>query len=238
MQADSIDVERFGREGFLTFPQLASADTVASLGEVYDAMLEGRIDVSATDHPLGLLTRQIMMPRAYHDIFRANAALDAGREIAKALLRTDDPRPVFDMLIYKEPGQAAETPWHQDFSYTEMPHAPAGAHIPADEVVQFWLALDDVDEENGCMHFVPGAHRRPMLEHYVAGGPADYSQRLLAIRDPEKILDLGSAVACPLRAGGATVHNYGTPHYTSGNRTRDRRRRAYIFNFASPRFRP
>ena len=72
-----------------------------------------------------------------------------------------------------------------------------------------------------------------MREHYVAAGDPDYSQRLLAIRDAEAALDLATAVACPLKAGGATVHNYGTPHYTSGNRTTDRRRRAYIFNFTS-----
>jgi ectoine hydroxylase-related dioxygenase (phytanoyl-CoA dioxygenase family) len=142
------------------------------------------------------------------------------------------------MLIYKEPGQVAETPWHQDFSYTLMPYAAAGSAIPADEVVQFWLALDDVDEENGCMHFIPGEHRRPMHEHYVAAGEPDYSQRLLAIRDADAALDLGKAVACPLKAGGATVHNYGTPHYTSGNRSRDRPRRAYIFNFTSRHRRP
>ena len=137
------------------------------------------------------------------------------------------------MLIYKEPGQTAATPWHQDFSYSQMPTAPAGAAIPSDQTLQFWLALDDVDEENGCMHFIPGQHRAPLLEHYVAAGEADYSQRLLAIRDPGDALDLRQAVACPLTAGGATVHNYGTPHFTPGNRTADRPRRAYIFNFSS-----
>jgi hypothetical protein len=48
------------------------------------------------------------------------------------------------------------------------------------------------------------------------------------------VLDLKSAVACPLRAGGATVHNYGTPHFTPPNRSANRPRRAYIFNFANP----
>jgi hypothetical protein len=235
MDAESVD--RFRTQGFLVIPKLADDEAVAEIAAVYDAMLCGDIDVSATDKPLGRITRQIMMPSAYHAIFKDNPALNAARELSKGLLDTDDPRPVFDMLIYKQPGQTAETPWHQDFSYSQMPFAEAGLPIPCDEVVQFWLTLDDVDEENGCMHFVPGAHRQPLLEHYIAGGEADYSQRLLAIRDPEEVLDLETAVACPLKKGGATVHNYGTPHYTTGNRTADRERRAYIFNFASPRFR-
>lgn len=236
-EMDKAAVERFRRDGFLAIPRLADAATVEAIGAVYDAMLAGAIDVTPTDNPLGRVTRQIMTPSAYHPIFRANPALDAAREIAADLLGTDEPKPVFDMLIYKEPGQLAETPWHQDFSYSQMPHAPAGVPIPADQVVQFWLALDDVDEANGCMHFVPGAHRRPLLEHYVAAGEADYSQRLLAIREPEAALDLTTAIACPLKAGGATAHNYGTPHFTPGNRSADRPRRAYIFNFASPGFR-
>jgi hypothetical protein len=228
-----IDVARFRRDGFLVIPQLADAAAVADNARVYYAMLGGEIDVSATHHPLGLTTRQIMIPSAYHPIFRANPALDAARDIARTLLGVADPKPVFDMLIYKEPGQLATTPWHQDYSYAEMPFTPAGTAIPSDEYVQFWVALDDVDEENGCMHFVPGAHRAPLLDHVIAGGDADYSQRLLAIRDPETALDLDAAVACPLKTGGATVHNYGTPHFTSGNHTTDRPRRAYIFNFSS-----
>jgi hypothetical protein len=226
-------VERFRRDGFAAIPKLADARTVAALGEVYDAMLRGEIDCSPTDNPLGRITRQIMNPSAYHPIFVDNAALDAGREIAKALLDTEAPVPLFDMLIYKEPGQLAETPWHQDFSYTAMPYAPAGSAIPSRGIVQFWLALDNVDETNGCMRFVPRAPEQLLLEHYVAAGEDDYSQRLLAIRDPHAALDLSSAVACPLNAGGATVHSYGTPHYTGGNRSVDRPRRAYIFNFAS-----
>ncbi len=235
MTVTQEDVARFRRDGFLAIPDLADAATVAAIGAVYDAMLDGEIDVSATDNPLGMVTRQIMVPSLYHPLFRDNPALDAGREIARALLGVDDPKPVFDMLIYKEPGQHATTPWHQDFSYSEMPFAPAGSAIPNDEVVQFWLALDDVDVENGCMHFIPGAHRQPLLEHHVAGGDPDYTQRLLAIRDPKHALALDKAVACPLKAGGATVHNYGTPHFTPGNLSSDRPRRAYIFNFASRR---
>ncbi|HEX4197103.1 MAG TPA: phytanoyl-CoA dioxygenase family protein [Caulobacteraceae bacterium] len=230
---DKATVERFRRDGFLTIRRLADSETVRAIGAVYDDMLSGAIDVTPTDNPLGRITRQIMVPSTYHPIFRSNPALDAAREIAVALLGVPEPRPIFDMLIYKEPGQVAETPWHQDFSYTRMPCAPAGSTIPADEIVQFWLALDDVDEENGCMHFIPGEHRRPLLEHYVAAGEPNYSQRLLAIREAGAALDLGKAVACPLKAGGATVHNYGTPHFTSGNRTQDRPRRAYIFNFSS-----
>ena len=83
---DEARVDAFKRDGFLAIPRLADARTVARLGDVYDAMLRREIDVSATDNPLGMITRQIMMPSNYHPIFRDNPAKRKAREIAKALL--------------------------------------------------------------------------------------------------------------------------------------------------------
>jgi hypothetical protein len=65
-----------------------------------------------------------------------------------------------------------------------------------------------------------------MLAHRVARGRPDDDSRQLALIDP----NIAGAVACPLRAGGCTMHFEGTPHFTGGNRTEGRHRRAYIFN--------
>ncbi|MGC1678498.1 MAG: phytanoyl-CoA dioxygenase family protein [Candidatus Binataceae bacterium] len=234
--ADNIipDLAKFRADGFLAFEQLADRATVTELGALYDRFLSGAIDCSPTDRQLGRVTRQIMVPSRYHPSFVRNQALDNAREISRALLEVDDPEFVFDMLIYKPPGHPAATAWHQDMSYAYAPFARAGIRVPQSAIVQFWVALDDVDIENGCMHFIPGHHREPLLQHYVASGEPTDDARMLAIADPEKVLDLKRAVACPLRAGGATVHNYGTPHFTPPNRSATRPRRAYIFSFANP----
>jgi hypothetical protein len=224
--------EQFKAEGFLRFERFIAPETLAELRDIYDRMLDGEIDCGINDRKLGEVTRQIMEPSAYHPTFRINEATRVGMRLAKALLDVERPRIAFSMLIYKEPGQTAETPWHQDFAYAQMPFTAAGSNIPYDESVQFWVPLDDVDEDNGCMHFLPGGHLDPLHQHFVAGGAPDDPGRLLAIRDPERTLDLSKAVACPLPAGGATVHSFGTPHFTGGNRTSDRRRRAYIFNIS------
>jgi hypothetical protein len=229
-----VDVAKFNADGFLAFDRIANDDTVAEIALCYDQMLAGEIDCSPTDRKLGRVTRQIMLPSRYHPTFRDNAAREAGRAIARELLATPDPVFVFDMLINKEPGHTATTPWHQDLAYAAAPFVRAGVRITQGTFVQFWLALDDVDVDNGCMQFVPGQHLKPLLEHYVAGGEPTDEGRMLAITTPESALDLASAVACPLRAGGATVHGHGTPHFTSANRTSSRRRRAYIFNYANP----
>lgn len=227
-----VDIERFERDGFLTLQTLVGPACVRDLAAAYDDMLSGRVTSGRLDRRLGAKMRQIMEPCRLHPVFADNEAVRNGRRIARALLRIPEPTLAFSMLIYKEPGQRAETPWHQDFAYSEMPFTPAGRNIPYDESVQFWVPLDDVDEANGCMHFLPGGHRDPLHSHFVASGDPMDDGRLLAIENPERVLDLSRAVACPLPAGGATVHSYGTPHFTSGNRTTDRPRRAFIFNFA------
>ena len=231
-----VDTAKFQADGFLSFERLIDSDAVAEIASVYDQMLSREIDCGATDRNLGEITRQIMMPSQHHALFRDNPVLDAGREIAMQLLGVAEPAFVYDMLIYKPPGHEAATPWHQDLAYARMPFTRAGTPIKSiSTFVQFWLALDDVDVDTSCMHFVPGQHLKPLLEHYVASGDPGDQSRMLAVKNPEQALDLSKIIACPLRAGGATVHSYSTPHFTSGNRTNHRQRRAYIFNFANPR---
>lgn len=224
-------LDRFERDGFATIDNLADSATVAQLGAVYDDMLSGAVPCPGTDRALGGLTRQIMVPHLHHPIFANNPAIEEARRIARILMRCDDPRFFFSMLIYKPGDHVHETPWHQDMAYARMPFTPAGTVWPGNAVAQFWLALDDVDETMGCMEFMPGVHRQPMPEHHVASGdPAD-DGRLLAIVDPATHLDLNRVVQCPLAAGSATVHGYTTPHYTGPNRS-PRGRRAFIFSFA------
>jgi ectoine hydroxylase-related dioxygenase (phytanoyl-CoA dioxygenase family) len=232
-----IDAARVAREfdtrGFAIVSGLASAATVRELGKIYDGMLDGSIPCPGTDRQLGGITRQIMMPHAHHPYFLENEAVARAREIAKLLVRTDQPQMRLSMLIYKAPGHPHETPWHQDMSYAGRPQLAAGTHWPHHAVAQFWVALDDVDETMGCMEFVPFAHLQPMREHYVSSGDPEDVGRLLAVRDPARALDLSSAQKCPLPAGSATVHGYSTPHYTGPNRSATRGRRAFIFNFSN-----
>ncbi len=224
--------QQFLSDGFFTVPQLIPMADVAELRELYDAVLERRIDCAEDDRMLGNLTRQIMNPARQHAGFRDNPALRAARAMAAEALDCPDPVPVYSMLIYKPPLHAATTPWHQDQSYLHMPFTRPGTPIAA-RFLQFWLALDDVDEATGCMHFLPGHSLERVLPHEVAGGAADDAGRLLAIADAEATLPLRNAVACPLAAGGCTAHGPGTPHFTSANQSATRHRRAYIFNFAA-----
>ena len=112
--------------------------------------------------------------------------------------------------INKPPRDGAPTPWHQDEAYWD-PHADHTA-------ISVWVPLQDVDESNGCMAFVPGSHREPVLPHRLIH-PDAHGLRLADDTEP------AGAVACPIPTGSATVHAGRTLHYAGPNRT-DRPRTA------------
>ncbi len=224
----------FEHNGFAVIENLASAACVEQLKAAYDDMLEGRVACGEFDRQLGGLTRQIMMPHLCHPAFADNEAIENARIIASRLVRQDQPELRFSMAIHKPPRHPHETPWHQDMAYAGRPVSAAGTQLPNHAIAQFWLALDDVDTDMGCMEFIPGMHNAPMPEHFVSAGDPDDDGRLLAMTDPDRDLDLSAKIACPLKAGGATVHGYATPHYTGPNRSPTRGRPAFIFSFANP----
>ena len=64
------------------------------------------------------------------------------------------------MLFLKPPGQTGQA-YHQDSFYIKtFPDTLCGA----------WIAIDDCDEENGCMGFVAGSNNEPIYQE--VGAPA------------------------------------------------------------------
>jgi hypothetical protein len=129
------------------------------------------------------------------------------RALAEQLLG-ECPRMSFDHAICKPPGDDTEIGWHQDQAYWGAQPARA---------VHIWVPLQDVDERNGCMEFIPGSHRAGNLVHHRRGH-GDQSHSLVA-----DDVDSERRVTCPLRAGMATVHLPPTLHRTGTNRSGDKR---------------
>ncbi len=78
------------------------------------------------------------------------------------------------------------------------------------------MPLHDVDERNGCMHFIDGGHRDGVLEHHQ---PEGVQSDLLTCD-----VDESRAVACAIRLGAVTFHHSKTPHMTPANQSETWRR--------------
>ncbi len=102
--------------------------------------------------------------------------------------------------------------WHQDVTYWGL--EPPTAHTA-------WIAIDDADEENGCMLVLPGSHKRGIVQH----GTSARSGNLLSINQeiPAAEIDERQAVCLPLKAGQASVHDGQLFHASRPNRSTRRR---------------
>ena len=122
-----------------------------------------------------------------------------------------------DFLVYssglfiKEPHTAHYVAWHQDQVHFGL--APA-------EAVTAWLALGDVDQENGAMRMLPGSQRANLLQHEDVYTPDNVLSRGEEIREP---LDDAEAVDVVLKAGEISLHQLMMVHSSPANHSPRRR---------------
>jgi ectoine hydroxylase-related dioxygenase (phytanoyl-CoA dioxygenase family) len=134
-------------------------------------------------------------------------------EMARRLAGARAVRLWHDHALLKQPGDSKPTPWHQDLPYWPMREPGA---------LSVWIALDDVDERNGAMAFVPGSHRVGVLPGINLVDPEDIFAMV-----PAGALAGVRPVTVRLRAGSCTFHDGRTFHYAYANRT-SRPRRAMV----------
>lgn len=120
----------------------------------------------------------------------------------------------------KPAGIGNATPPHQDGFYFKL--------IP-NEAITIWLALEKVDEENGCIRYVKGSHLKGMREHSkttVLG----FSQ---GITDFGLEDDISNEVFFSAKSGDLLVHHSLTIHKADGNISKNRSRKALGFIYYS-----
>lgn len=125
------------------------------------------------------------------------------------------------MLFMKPPGKPGQA-WHQDEHY-----------IPTRDrsLVGMWLAIDDADEENGCVWVRPGSHRDgilyPMAPHHCAD--FDAGDELTGTPD-----DDDPGIPVPVRSGSVLLFNGYLHHRSLPNRAESGRfRRALVNHYMS-----
>jgi ectoine hydroxylase-related dioxygenase (phytanoyl-CoA dioxygenase family) len=145
-------------------------------------------------------------------------------EIAAALLGADEIYLWHDQVLYK-PGASGQNTtagnvgWHQDKGYW--------ASASTTEMITAWVAFDDVNEENGCMRFVPGSHQ---------WGLVDESDFFNADLEGQRARMAGGRewreVPAILKAGEVSFHHCMMLHGSGPNRT-DRPRRSIAVHMMS-----
>ena len=118
----------------------------------------------------------------------------------------------------KLPKDRKRVPWHQDASYW---------HLTPARTVTAWVAIDDADEENAAMKFIPGTHKAGHLEWRKADGEVVLGQEIIDIGKFKKPI-----YNC-LKAGQMSLHADMLVHGSDLNES-SRRRCGFTIRFCPP----
>jgi ectoine hydroxylase-related dioxygenase (phytanoyl-CoA dioxygenase family) len=215
----------YRESGFLHARGVFSTAEVEEMRAAVDAIVERAAAAEREQNHtwggtwLGEEERQVLVLRGYHDLQYHDACFTraaCNARLAAILAELIGPNVQLhhSKMLVKPPERGAPFPMHQDHPY--FPHA---RHT----MLAASVHLDDADEENGCLHVVPGSH---LLGPLAASD--DGSHHL----DPaEYPLDAG--VPVPASAGDVVLFNYLTIHGSGVNRS-DRPRRNVLFQYRDP----
>ena len=216
-------IEHFRMQGYLVLDPCLEAGQVEALTERVRQIAEGEIDLpdgsieyepGATGRRMESL-RKINFPSRYDPFFvdhaRSPVLLDAIVDFIGA-----DVKLFGDQLFMKPPGGIEKT-YHQDSPYFS---------IEPMAMITAWVALDDVDEDNGCMYVIPGSHLHGAVDHsepWMVGERRD-------MRIPDEVIDRDRERPITLRAGGCSFH-HGLLQHRSGPNRSDRFRRGMATHY-------
>ena len=158
------------------------------------------------------------MGHAMHDLDPVFDAFSRTPKLAAVVesLGYADPGIIQSMYIFKPPGIGGEVTCHQDstFIYTEP-----------ESCIGFWFALQDATIENGCMEFIPGAHKMPLKRRNYKRPDGKFV--IETIDDtpwPEE-----DRVPAEAKAGTLVIFHGRMPHLSAANRS-NKSRHAYTLH--------
>ena len=188
--------------------------------DVIPAMPSEKVFFEERGRPATL--KQLQSLHVYDDYF-AELFLKGSFPALAAELLGDRVVPSNIQYFNKPPGVSQPTPAHQDGNYFKLDPC---------EALTMWLALDVVNEENGCLRYVRGSHRRGMRPHGRTG-TLGFSQGITDFPQEE---DRTNERPVSVQPGDVIVHHAMTIHRADANRSsRSRRALGLIYYAASAR---
>jgi phytanoyl-CoA hydroxylase len=153
------------------------------------------------DLPVGKLAWQYLFDKRIWDILRS--------------IMGEEPLAAQSMFYFKPPGARGQA-YHQDNYYLNS--APRTC-------MAAWIAVEDIDDANGCLSVVPGSHRLPILPPVKADLHESFTEIL--VPPPHEM----KARPAHMKAGDVLFFGGNVIHGSNSNRTSDRFRSSLIYHF-------
>jgi hypothetical protein len=220
-------VQFYADNGHLSVDGVTTPGEIIEMRAIIQKLFKDRIGekegaygelIAGAEQPEEVNSPQILSVVNYAPRLHQTRCFQNALAIAKQLLG-DEARFFLDLSIMKAARVGEATPWHQDAAFRDP-------RFEYNELA-IWVPLQDVTAESGCLRFVSGSHKNPLLEHHSMNDDSS-SQALECVGS----FDTSAARTHPLSMGACTIHHPGTLH-CSGPNLSDKPRYAYIMVFAT-----
>ena len=217
---NAVDLHsKFQTDGFVSLPGFFDADEIETIRQNKERFVRNIVptmpeaQVYYDDKSDVSTLKQLQNMEKLDPFF--GALLDSKSKLTRlAEICLDEPVEAKNLQYFnKSPAASTPTPPHQDGYYF---------HLLPNLAVTMWIALEDVDPEQGCVNYVRGSHQFGMRAHGKSG-TLGFSQGILDFGIPN---DEKNAISFPCKAGHVLAHHSLTIHWANGNTSGDRSRQA------------
>ena len=220
---DQAALQHYKEKGWLVVNDVFSSDEIARIRELAMQISHEELKGAADAYKADKAADGQRAPRKIDEPHKKSSEFERFIHDARLLnliqeLMDAEPLLHSDQIFMKPPRFGSAKPYHQDNAYFLL--------HPADHVITAWIALDDVDESNGCLRYIDGSHKGEILPHEpIPGEPHNQAP-------PSHLIDLDKESLAIVRQGGVVLHHSQTLH-TSHRNESDRWRRGYATHWVA-----
>ena len=155
MRFMNCNLKKYNNDGYVFYESFFSKDFIDNINNIIDNLDLTVCDTVFDEDGTGKI-KQIQYLWNYDEEFVK--LLDKIKPLAEELTgyKTEEMHVLNMQLFEKHPEISKPTRAHQDNAYFKVTPATA---------LTFWLSLDDIDEENGCLYYAPKTHLTPTRKH-------------------------------------------------------------------------
>ena len=208
--------KEYDENGYVVLRNFFNSDVVDKINNVIDEMCT-KLTVSETVFFEGTKIKQIQYLNNYDPLFQD--IIDQLTDKAQLLTGQQNLKIHNMQLFEKHPGISKPTRAHQDNAYFRVD--PANA-------ITFWISLDEIDDENGCLYYANKSHLQGNILHKRFDSSTTFRVRSgvpglsLCIHGHDETKD----TAIHTKKGDIVIHHCNLVHRAGKNISQDRRRRA------------
>lgn len=205
------DIAHFNTEGFVQPFDIFPADEIARIRAYVDRLMADMGEAGG----YGINCYQARLAGLW-DIATDSRILDCVEDIVGP-----DIVCWASAILSKKPHDPKAVPWHQDASFWSL--SPA-------RTVTVWLAIDDADDGNSAMRFLPRTHDRGKIEESAMDEGSVFHKGIVPTPD------MGAPFTNVLKAGQISLHADMLVHGSNPN-VSDRRRCGLTLRYCPPEVR-